>query len=384
MSSAGGQARLYSLDALRGLTVAAMVLVNNPGSWSHIYAPLRHAAWHGWTFTDTIFPAFLFIAGVSMAISTARSLAADPARHRLLLRLWQRGLIIMLIGLTINLVPTFELATLRWPGVLQRIGLCIVIAAPMVLWSSWRGLLGWTLVLLAAYSGLMLGVAVPGADGVVSTGSLDAGRDTGAFIDRWLMSGHLWAQAKTWDPEGVLSTLPAAATLLLGVIAGRFMLVAPMDARRILLLAAAGATLIVFGLLLDAYFMPINKSLWTPSYAVFMAGGTAIALAACHQLADGAGALRRWARAALLPFVMFGVNALAIFALSGLIGRLLGTVKVVADAGQQVTVKAWLFGELSRLPLAAVNASLLYAVLFVLCMFAVAWVLWRRQIILKV
>ena len=156
-------------------------------------------------------------------------------------------------------------------------------------------------------------------------------------------------------PGGVAEHLPAAATLLLGVIAGRFMLVATMDAHRILLLAAAGATLIVFGLLLDAYFMPINKSLWDAFLRGVHGGGTAIALAACYQLADGAGALRRWTRAALLPFVMFWRQRAGDIRAIGLDRSPLGTVKVVADAGQQVTVKHWLFGELSRLPLAAVT-----------------------------
>ena len=383
-ASDGG--RLYSLDALRGLTVAAMVLVNNPGDWSHIYAPLRHAAWHGWTFTDTIFPAFLFIAGVSMVISIDRSLASHRSPATVLLGLWRRGLIIVAIGLAINLVPAFDLATLRWPGVLQRIGLCIIIAAPLVLWSRWRGLVGWTLALMVTYSVLMLWVPVAGPDGVVSQGSLEAGRDTGAFVDRRLMSRHLWAQAKTWDPEGLLSTLPAAATLLLGALAGRFLLTRRMDTGRTLLLAAAGLLAVGLGVLLDRFFMPINKSLWTPSYAVFMSGCTATALAACYWFADGSGneRLRHHVRTLLLPFVMFGVNALAIFALSGLIGRLIGTLKVTSDAGQSFTIKTWMFGELSRLPLSPVNASLLYAGLFVACMFVVAWLLWRKQVILKV
>lgn len=381
----GGGGRLYSLDALRGLTVAAMVLVNNPGDWSRIYAPLRHAAWHGWTFTDTIFPAFLFIAGISMVISIDRSLASHLPRRTLLLRLWRRGVTIIAIGLAINLVPAFDFSTLRWPGVLQRIGLCIVITAPMVLWSSLRGLGGWALVLMATYTALMFWIPVPGADSAISRGSLEAGRDTGAFVDRWLMAGHLWTQAKTWDPEGLLSSLPAAATLLLGALVARFLQPSRVDAHRTLLVGLSGVGALALGALLDAFFMPINKSLWTPSYAVFMSGFAAVGFSVCYWLVDGASsACRRWPRALLLPFVMFGVNALAIFALSGLVGRLLGTLKVAGEAGQLITVKAWLFGELSRLPLAPVNASLLYAMLFVLCMFAVAWLLWRKQIILKV
>ncbi len=381
-----GDGRLYSLDALRGLTVAAMVLVNNPGDWSHIYAPLRHAVWHGWTFTDTIFPAFLFIAGISMAISVDKSLALQPSRTAALLRLWRRGLLIVAIGLAINLVPAFDFSTLRWPGVLQRIGLCVVLAAPIVLWSRWRGLLGWSVMLMAVYAALMLWVPVPGADGVLSQGSLEAGRDTGAFVDRWLLSGHLWAQAKTWDPEGLLSTLPAAATLLLGTLAGRSLQAARMDGGRTLLLALAGAGAIALGLLLDRVFMPINKSLWTPSYAIFMSGIATIAFAACYWVADGSGSerLRGRARALLLPFVMFGANALAIFALSGLIGRLIVTLKIAGGDGHALSIKAWLFAELSRLPLAPIDASLLYAVLCVLAMFAVAWLLWRKRIFLKV
>ena len=383
--AAARSTRLYSLDALRGLTVAAMVLVNNPGDWSHVYAPLLHAAWNGWTFTDTIFPAFLFIAGVSMVISVQRSLASN-SRPAVLRRLAQRALIIIAIGFALNLVPSFDFATVRWPGVLQRIGLCILIAAPMVLWLGGRGLVAMAVLLMALYSALMLWVPVPDADGVLHRGALEAGRDTGAFVDRWLMSGHLWAHSKTWDPEGLLSTLPAVATLLFGALAGRLLRQAPLTARQTFMLALAGVAGLALGLLLDQVLMPINKSLWTPSYALFMSGLTAIALAVCYWLADGTGhaALRNGVRALLLPGVMFGVNALAIFALSGLVVRVLGAVKIATAAGSVVTPLGWAMDQIRRLPLDANDASLLHAVLFLLAMFIVAWFMWRKQIIIKV
>ena len=217
--------RLVSLDAFRGFTIASMVLVNNPGDWDHVYPQLDHAAWNGWTFTDLIFPFFLFISGVALSLSIARRRAGALAdeRRQLLFSLWQRAAIIFLIGLALNFVPNFDLATLRIPGVLQRIALCTALAAPLVLYCNWRALFGWLVGLLAFYAAAMLLVPVPDPSGVVVAGALEPGRDLGAFIDRLLLSGHLWAKSRTWDPEGLFSTLPALATMLGGVLTGHWL-----------------------------------------------------------------------------------------------------------------------------------------------------------------
>ena len=378
--------RLRSLDVFRGFTIASMVLVNNPGDWAHVYAPLRHAAWHGWTFTDWIFPFFLFIVGVSLTFSTTRSMAAGVAPNAVLWQLWRRAAIIIFIGLTLNFIPSLSFETLRYPGVLQRIGLCIVVAAPMVLWCRWRGQLGWAIALMVICAFIMLLVPVPDANGVMGVAVLEAGRDVGAFIDRWLMSGHLWAQAKTWDPEGLLSTLPAVSSVLFGAMTGRWLQGAYPPATKAVWMMVAGLLALWVGVMLDAVLMPINKPLWTPSYVVFMTGWALLLFAVCYWLIDGCDSPRVRQRAEWFakPLEIFGVNALFIFAFSGLVAKLLGVFKVTTDAGTSLSVKAWLFSMLSQLPVSPVNASLLFAVLFNGVMLLIAWALWRNKIFIKV
>jgi predicted acyltransferase len=378
--------RLRSLDVFRGFTIASMVLVNNPGDWAHVYAPLRHAAWHGWTFTDWIFPFFLFIVGVSLTLSTRRARLAGMGNRSLLLQLWRRGLVIALIGLALNFIPSFNVETLRYPGVLQRIGLCTVLAAPIVLWCGVRGWIAWAVGLMAFYALVMLFVAVPDANGVMGIGRLEPGRDVGAFIDRALMRGHLWASAKTWDPEGLLSTLPAVSSVLFGVLAGRGLQTAHTPATQTAWMMVAGLFALWVGVILDAALMPINKSLWTPSYTVFMTGWALLLFATCYWLIDGVEStrVRAWSGWCAKPLEMYGVNALFIFAFSGLVAKLLGYVKVASDVGTPVSVKAWIFSALSSLPIAPINASLLFALLFNALMLLVAWGLWRKNVFIKV
>ena len=374
--------RIVSLDAFRGFTIAAMILVNNPGDWAHLYAPLAHAEWNGWTFTDTIFPAFLFICGVSMALSLARR-AQDGADRRTLLRgLLRRAGVIFALGLALNFVPEFNLATLRIPGVLQRIALCIALAAPLVLWFEARALWAWIVALLGAYAAVMLLVPVPDAQGLVGTGVLEPGRDVGAFIDRMLLGGHLWAKSKTWDPEGLLSTIPALCSLLLGVPLGRRMAAGRATASH---MALAGIAFAAAGLALDAILMPINKNLWTPSYVVFMNGLALLSFAVFHFLLDTAQsqALRARARRLLLPFTIYGMNALAIFTFSGLVARLLVSFKVQQASGDALSLKGALYAPLASSGLAPQDASLAFALLFNLAMFAAAWALWRKGWFIK-
>lgn len=373
--------RLASLDAFRGLAIAGMVLVNNPGDWGALYPPLAHAAWHGWTFTDTIFPFFLFIVGVSMTISLDARAAAGAGRAALLRGLARRAAVIFAVGLLLNAVPRFDLETLRIPGVLQRIALCTLLAAPIVLACIWRGVLGWLLGLLAVYSVLMLAVPVPDVQGVVAAGALEPGRDFGAWLDRQLLGGHLWSVSRTWDPEGLASTLPAVATLLAGVLAGRWLATTTPSAEKTVWLLLAGLLLLGLGTALDAALMPINKNLWTPSYAVFMAGWALLVFGAFHWLLDAApsAALRRSAGRLARPLVIYGMNALFIFAFSGLVARLLGFFRL-ADGR---SLKQSLYAPLQALPLAPVQASLLWALGFNLVMFGVAWAMWRRRWFIK-
>ena len=394
MSSQASKSRLLSLDVFRGFTIASMVLVNNPGDWAHAYAPLKHADWNGWTFTDWIFPFFLFICGVSLVLSTAA--VRDPAAHSgakkrrdALLHVWRRSLIVIVIGLGLNFIPSFSFETLRFPGVLQRIGLCMLVAAPLVLYARVRSQAAWAIALMAIYALIQLFIPVPDANGTIAAGALEAGRDVGAYVDRALMSGHLWAKVKTWDPEGLFSTLPAISTVLFGALTGHWLERREhTPAAKTVWMLLVGLAALLVGVVLDAVLMPINKSLWTPSYAVFMSGWALLLFGASYWLIDACDSVRtkKFAAALCTPFAMYGVNALFIFVLSGLVARGLGMVKwqvLVQGVEKTMSLKDWLVAHISSLPITPINASLLYAVLFNLVMLSVAALLWRRRIIIK-
>src|SRR5882672_5690255 len=219
--------RLQSLDAFRGLTVAGMLLVNNPGSWEHIYPPLEHAAWNGWTPTDVVFPFFLFIVGVAIPYSLGRRLEQGEGRGALVRRVAFRALLIILLGLFLNAVPRFDWATLRLPGVLQRIGLVYLLAGTAYLLVSPRLLVLKVVSTLLVYWALMLLVPVPG----VGAGSLTPDSNLAQYIDSHLFGTHMWREH--WDPEGLLSTLPAVASCLIGILAGTWLRTTRADADKV-------------------------------------------------------------------------------------------------------------------------------------------------------
>ena len=369
--------RLLSLDAFRGFTIAAMVLVNNPGDWSHLYSQLGHAKWHGWTFTDWIFPFFLFIGGMSMALSLGRLADAGADKPTLLRKLAVRAAIIFAIGFALNLIPQFNWSGVRIPGVLQRIAICTMLAAPIVLYFSWRAQVAWIVALLAAYSALMLWFPVPG----IGAGVLEPGQDFGAYIDRMLIDGHLWAQSKTWDPEGLVSTLPALCSQLLGVLAGRWLLSGHGRSEQTVWMLLAGLALLWAGAILDVVLMPINKSLWTPSFCLFMTGWALIVFSSFYWLLDANphAAIRSAAARWSTPLIIYGMNALFIFAFSGLVSKMLG---FIAPGGVPLATR--LYAQVTALGVSPVNSSLLYALLFNAAMFLIAWGMWRKKWFVKV
>ena len=386
MAVAGSNTRLVSLDAFRGFTIASMLLVNNPGDWDHVYPQLDHAEWAGWTFTDWIFPFFLFIGGISMRLSLGRRAAAGADKPALLRQLAKRAMLISLIGFALNMIPHFDFSIVRLPGVLQRIALCTLLAAPIVLYFNWKQQCGWILALLAIYSIVMLKVPVPDLDGVWSTAALEPGRDVGAYIDRLLLGGHLWRKVKTWDPEGLLSTLPALCSLLFGALTGHLLASGAGRQQKTAWMALAGLACLILGSLLDMLLMPIIKSLWTTSYCVFMTGWALLLFSAFHYLLDASssGRLRGFFRGLCQPFIIYGMNALFLFALSGVIARLLGIIKIAQPDATLLSLQAVLYAPIKSLPVAPVNASLIFALLFNLAMFGVAWLMWRKRWFVKV
>jgi predicted acyltransferase len=361
--------RLRSVDAFRGLTMAGMVIVNNPGDWNAVYAPLLHAEWHGWTPTDLIFPWFLAIMGVSMAL-------AGPARAPWSAVL-RRSATIVGLGLFMSGYPAFNPARWRIPGVLFRIGLCYLMAN--VVWRSLaaragddaarRRLLAVSAALLLGYWALLTLVAPPGG----TAGDLTPAGNLGAWLDRTLLGGHLWQP--DWDPEGLLSTLPAVATTLLGLVGGLWV-TSRRPASAAPALAYGGVALVIAGLLWDRVF-PINKSLWTSSYVLFTAGTAAIVLAALHHgLDDGRTSPVR--DRVSEPLVALGRNAILLFVLSGLIVKTLLAYPMPAGS-VSASLPAWIFQRWFA-PLAAPRtASLLYATAFLALLYALlAWLHRRR------
>lgn len=379
--------RWLGLDALRGLTIAAMILVNNPGDWGHIYAPLKHAEWHGCTPTDLIFPTFLFVAGVAIVPALQRARERGVPDAELMPRILKRMLLLIGIGMFLSAFPllTFvpgkdlfdPLWTVRFPGVLQRIGVCYAIAAILFLRSSERTQRAVLVGCLALYWPLIELVPVPG-HGFPDIGDHQTHMHLPGWMDRRVFGSHTWV-GRPYDPEGLLSTIPAIGTALLGVQAGRVLAGAAVLESKVLdlllrgvLLAAAGA---VWG-----WFFPINKPLWTSSY-VLWAGGLSTAALGVAVWAFEVKPWAKWAR----PLQIYGVNALLVFVGSALLGRVVGRLWTVTGGdGKTVSVQKWLYSELLSSWADPYVASLLWAVLWVSGWFVVLAWLWRRGIVWKV
>ena len=380
--------RLVALDVFRGLTIAGMLLVNNPGTWAAIYPPLEHAPWHGWTLTDLIFPFFLFIVGITTELSKK-----DPKR------IIRRGLLIVLAGLLLNAFPFFwwgkiagnvdpsfwdrvvyRAAHLRFAGVLQRIGIAYMAAALLTLRTTRRQQVVICTALLIGYWIVMTLIPVPGA-GTIGAFTLDQPDKTlAAWTDRLILGvNHIWVSSKTWDPEGPLSTLPAIATAMLGVFAGRWL----MQKRRPLVervvgLYGVGALGMVAGSLWGAFF-PINKNLWTSSYVVFTAGFACVVLATCLWMIDLRG-VRWWTK----PWVVYGVNPLVAFVGSGLMARLIGSLIKVNVGGKVVPLQQASYQLFFQPFFPDKLGSMLWGLCFVGFWLAILWLLYRRNIIVKV
>ena len=292
--------RLLSLDVFRGITIAGMVLVNNPGTWESIYWPLRHAEWHGWTPTDLVFPFFLFIVGVAIALSLGSRAESGGSKRDLYLKIVKRSLIIFGIGLFLNGFPYFSLSELRIPGVLQRIAVCYFFASIIFLNTRVRTQIVIAIALLLLYCIALAFIPAPGfaAGDLTKEGSLPS------YVDRVVFGKHVWAQAKVYDPEGLLSTVPALVTCLIGVLTGHWLRTEKSRMEKAAGLFVAGAVLVAVGWAWNSFF-PINKALWTSSYVLFTAGMACVTLATCMWIIDEQG-VRGWTK----PFVIYGTNPL--------------------------------------------------------------------------
>ncbi|MBS1797150.1 MAG: DUF5009 domain-containing protein [Acidobacteria bacterium] len=438
-----GQTRLLSLDVFRGMTIAGMVLVNNPGTWDAIYPPLEHAEWHGATPTDFIFPFFLFIVGVAIPIALGKRMEAGITRD-VYLKILSRGLSIFFIGLLMAAFPIFDFSftggaagdstaagvplgfrlvemlgliaalyfyltgknreslillgavvvlmmivyfigyplaftnfgRLRIPGVLQRIAVCYLITSLLFLHLDWKKLTLLGIILLAFYWLIMSIVPVPGCEAT----TIDSKEcNLAAYVDRVVLTlDHMWKQAKVYDPEGLLSTIPAVVTTISGVLTGLWLKSKRTDWEKV-------GGMFFFGLVLIALawcwnpFFPFNKALWTSSYVLYTSGLALCFLGCCFFLIDLKG-YKTWAK----PFVIFGVNALALFIGSGLMAKMTGQIKVAGADGKPTSLWGWIFDTVYA-PLAAPkNASLMMAICFILLWLFLMWLLYRKKIYIKV
>jgi len=364
-----------SLDLFRGATIAAMILVNNAGDEPNSYWPLKHAEWNGWTPTDLVFPFFLFIVGVAMAFSFDSRLKRGESRQKLLGHVLWRGLILFALGMLLNGFPNqYHLASWRVYGVLQRIAICYVISAILALWTDWRGWIITIVACLVGYWILMRFVPVPGF-GVPTHDMplLDPDRNLVAWLDRKLLAGHLYEGTR--DPEGVLSTIPALVTSLLGLLTGQWLRAARSPKSKAVGMALFGLLGVVAGKILNLGF-PINKKLWTSSYVVFTAGLALLCLALCYWIAD----IQQWRGMWTKLLLVFGMNAIAAYVFAELISHLLDHMHTSGGMSWQEFIYEHTF-----VPLASpANASLLYALAYVFVCWAAMWVLYRKGIFLKI
>jgi len=343
--------------------MALMVLVNDPGG-PVSYGPLNHAEWHGWTLTDTVFPSFLWIVGVAMTLALSKRSAAGVSSGQLMMQALRRSAILFGLGLLVYAYPHFDLSTARILGVLQRIAICYLAATAIWLTASLRAQILWIIGLLGFYWLLMDYAPVPG----VGSGFLDVERNFAHYVDNAILGVHNYRHTKTWDPEGIVSTLPAIATALLGVMAAHILRLKRTLAERTVWLFFTGSLLIAAGLICDVW-LPINKKLWTSSFTLFMGGLDFVAFAICVWLVDYLG----WKRIAA-PFVILGSNAIAIYMVSELLAETLNLLRV----------QTWLYKSVFLAIASPLNASLLFALSYTLLMFLVAYGLYRKRWFLRV
>lgn len=361
--------RLLALDVMRGLTVALMIMVNMPGSWSYIYPPLRHASWHGCTPTDLVFPFFLFIVGSAMAYSFGKS-RENKTKGALVRKVIKRMFLIFLIGLLLHLFPKFHFENMRIMGVLQRIALAYGFAGLIVIYMKSKHIYIISVFILLGYWGLLfLGGNPP----------YEAKTTIVTIVDKAVLGeNHLWrGLGFPFDPEGLLSTIPSIVTVLMGYLAGQLIRLTSRVKISVVRLLILGLTAALLGWIWGLYF-PINKSLWTSSYVLYTGGLAMLLLALLLWLIDVLG-LRKWAA----PAIHFGLNPLFIFVFSGIYVRILYMIKIPID-GKIVNGYKYLY-EYIFVPLAGnMQGSLLFAISHLFLFWLLVYFLYRKRILIKI
>ncbi|MCK5137603.1 MAG: DUF5009 domain-containing protein [Bacteroidales bacterium] len=360
--------RLVSLDALRGFTIAAMVIVNDPGSWTHVYGPLNHAQWHGCTLTDLVFPFFLFIVGLSIALAYSKRLDANIPMKSIYRKIFIRSINIYILGLFLWLWPEFDFGAIRWAGVLQRISIVFLVCAILFLNTSWKQQVKIGVAVLLLYWIIVAYIPVPG----IGRPDLSVPEKNWAnYLDNLLLPGVLWQ--KTWDPEGILSTFTAIASGITGMLIGKLYLSVKDENKRLVWLYFAGFTMFLAGGIWN-WFFPINKSLWTSSYVLYTSGLGTLALATCILIVDVWG-YTRWT---LLGRV-YGANAITSYVLAGMLTLVFYKMRLGG-----VSLNEFFMNSLTPLGLDPRFVSMLYAVIYMLIIFIPALIMYRKKIFIKI
>jgi len=372
--------RLISLDIYRGLVVAGMILVDNPGSDEGAYWPIKHAQWNGWTAADLIFPSFLFLVGVSIVFAFSSRLKRGESRGHILYHAFTRSLLLIAIGLFVNGFPFvgFDPHTFRVEGVTQRIALCYFLAAILELWSSRRGLVIALVACLVGYWVILRFVPVPGF-GVPDRDIpfMDPERNLVAWLDRTLFAGRLYNGVR--DPEGIISTIPALGTTLIGVLTGHWLRSANSHATKIVRMLSFGALGLIAGLLWNQWF-PINKNLWTSSFVLLTGGFALVFLSLLYWVTE----VKGWRGAWTMPFLVFGMNAIVAYIADALVYGPGYTFTARAPNGTMLNWHEAAQAHLEAAGLSVPNASLVYSIASVGFCWMLLWVLWRKKLFVKI
>jgi predicted acyltransferase len=367
------QNRIISLDIFRGLTIMAMIIVNTPGNWDYAYPILRHSQWNGCTPTDLVFPFFIFAMGFSAVLSISKRLQKGISKKSLVLQLVRRSAIIFLLGLIVNSFPFNDLSNIRILGVLQRIAIVNLVCGLFLIYSEVKMLYYVSAAILLAYWAVMTLIPVPD----FGPSNLEPTTNLAAWLDRFVLGKHVWEWTKLYDPEGILSTLPALVSGFIGVISGNLFMKSGNERDRLINLLVYGNILIIFGMIWGLIF-PINKQLWTSSYVLYTSGLAMVVLGITYWIAD-IKQIKRFAP----PFLAFGVNPITAYFGSEIGVIILGMIQI-NSAGSKVSLYDWLFTQYQSTGLSPINASLLGALLYTGCWLLIVSVMYRKKIIIKI
>jgi predicted acyltransferase len=372
--------RLMSIDIYRGLAVAGMILVDNPGSDDLAYGPIKHAEWNGWTCADFIFPSFLFLVGVSMMYSFAARLQRGESRGRIFQHAVVRVLILFAIGLFVNAMPIYGLDLHAWRiyGVTQRIALCYLVAAVLVLWSNRRGQVIALFACLVGYWAILRFVPVPGF-GVPGHDIpfMDPERNIVAWLDRKLLMGRLYDKVR--DPEGLISTIGAIGTTLMGVLTGYWLRSDASARMKVVRMVGFGIVSFIAGLAWNHWF-PINKNLWTSSFVLLTGGFALIFLAFLYWALE----IKNWRGVWTMPVLVFGMNAIVGFVADSFVYGPGYSFTAKGANGADITWHEAAQAKLLSFGFSPANASLIYSLAAVLFCWFLLWLLWKKRIFLKV